>query len=111
VDVTITTAGGTSATSALDAFTYAIPAAVRSVSPNKGPTAGGTKVTIRGSGFGTATGVDFGKTPATSFTVRSDTELTATAPKHAAGIVAVRVSGPGGKSAISAHDVFRYKKT
>ena len=57
---------------------------VTGVSPNTGAAVGSTPVTITGSGFTGATEVDFGPVPvygsipATSFTVVSDTEITAT---------------------------------
>ena len=73
VDVTVTTPGGTSATSPADQFTYVAAPTVTGLSPTSGPAAGGTLVTITGTGFTGATAVDFGTTPATSFTVVSDT--------------------------------------
>jgi hypothetical protein len=82
---------------------------VISVSPNSGPTGGGTKVTIRGTGFTKATAVLFGSTPATRFTRVRSTEITATAPKHRAGIVDVTVSNSGGRSATSVRDGFTFK--
>ena len=52
VDVTVTTAGGTSATVAGDRYTYDARPTVTSVSPNAGSTAGGVNtVTINGSNF------------------------------------------------------------
>ncbi|MGC8201002.1 IPT/TIG domain-containing protein, partial [Salmonella enterica] len=42
VDVSVTTAGGTSATSAADQFTYVAAPTVSSISPTSGPGAGGT---------------------------------------------------------------------
>ena len=60
VDVTVTTAGGTSATSSADQFTYVAAPTVTGVSPAAGPLAGGTAVTITGTGFTGATAVDFG---------------------------------------------------
>ena len=49
VDVTVTTAGGASATSTADRFTYYVPApTVTTLSPTTGPTVGGTMVTITG---------------------------------------------------------------
>jgi beta-lactam-binding protein with PASTA domain len=51
-----------------------------SISPPSGSVTGGTLVTITGTNLGGATSVKFGTTPATSFTVDSDTEITATAP-------------------------------
>jgi hypothetical protein len=50
------------------------------VSPPFGPVTGGTVVTITGKNFTNANEVKFGSTPV-GFTVDSDTEITATAPK------------------------------
>ena len=68
VDVTVTTPDGTSATSPADQFTYVVAAAptVTGLSPTTGPAAGGTLVTITGTGFTGATAVDFGTTAATN---------------------------------------------
>ena len=54
--------GGTSATSSADQFTYVAAPTVTGISPTAGPTAGGTAVTITGTGFTGATAVDFGTT-------------------------------------------------
>lgn len=51
------------------------------VSPPFGSVAGGTVVTITGKNFNGTTSVMFGSTPATSFKVDSDTEITATTPR------------------------------
>ena len=50
VDVTVTTAGGTSPVTPGDQFTYVAPAipAITTISPTSGPTTGGTAVTITG---------------------------------------------------------------
>ena len=53
---------------------------VTSVKPDAGPQGGGTSVTISGSGFASTTAVRFGSTAATSLTVDSATEITATSP-------------------------------
>ena len=50
VDVTVTTPGGTSATSSADDFTYIAAPTVTAVSPTSGVAAGGTSVTITGTG-------------------------------------------------------------
>ena len=49
VDVTVTTAGGTSAKSSADQFSYT--PVVAGISPASGPATGGTTVTITGAGF------------------------------------------------------------
>lgn len=64
---------------------------VSSINPNSGPTAGGTEVTIFGSGFTGLTSVEFGGTAATSSTFVSNTVITAVTPAHAAGVVSVDV--------------------
>ena len=104
VDVTLTNANGTSPTSDADVFTYVAVPTVSAMSPTEGPTAGGTTVTITGTGFTGATAVEFGTTPAL-FTVDSDTEITATSPAGAAGPVDVTVVTPEGTSDA---DVFTY---
>ncbi len=110
VDVTVTTAGGTSATSSNDQFTYIPLPVVSSISPPaRGSIAGGTSVTITGSGFTGATGVSFGATAATTFTVDSDTQITATSPRGSNPVpVDVTVTTAGGTSATSPNDQFTY---
>jgi alpha-tubulin suppressor-like RCC1 family protein/6-phosphogluconolactonase (cycloisomerase 2 family) len=93
VDVTVTTPGGTSATSSADQFTYAAPLPfVQAVSPRNGPAAGGTAVTITGERFTGATAVKFGSNNATSFKVESDTTITAVSPAYTGGSASVYVS-------------------
>jgi len=82
---------------------------VTGVSPSSGSTAGGTSVTITGTGFTGATAVDFGTTAATSETVNSATSITAVSPAESAGTVDVTVTGPGGTSATSSADQFTYQ--
>ncbi|AYV46331.1 hypothetical protein CFHF_15635 [Caulobacter flavus] len=107
-DVTVTTVGGTSATSAADQFTYVAAPTVTSVSPTAGPTSGGTTVIITGTNLSGATAVTFGATAATGFTVDSATQITATSPANAAGTYDIRVTTVGGTSATSASDQFTY---
>ena len=80
--------------------------AVSGVNPNIGAVAGGESVVVTGSGFTGATAVDFGTGAATSFTVDSDTQITAVAPASAAGQVDVTVTSPLGTSAVTAADAF-----
>jgi hypothetical protein len=108
VDITVTTVGGTSATSANDQFTFVGAPTVSSVSPTAGPSSGGTTVTITGTGFTGATSVKFGATNAASFTVDTPTQITATSPAHAAGTVDIAVTTTGGTSVTSANDEFTF---
>ena len=64
---------------------------VTAISPDSGPAAGGTTVTITGRGMETAASVRFGSLPA-HFQMVSATQLRAVAPAHATGAVAVVVS-------------------
>jgi hypothetical protein len=108
--ITVTTTGGTSATSAAAIYTYTAPApAISSISPSSGPPAGGTSVTITGTGFTGATKVAFGGVAASSFNVVSDTQITAVSPAQAAGAHHIVVTGPGGTSALVSADVYTYK--
>jgi hypothetical protein len=84
--------------------------AVTALSPTSGPTAGGTTVTITGTNLSGARTVKFGGTKATTFAVDSATQITATAPAHAAGPVTVTGTTPGGTSATSSADQFTYVK-
>src|SRR5438093_634868 len=108
VDVTVTTPAGTSAISEADRCAYG--PTVTKVEPNVGPAAGGTSVTITGTGFAGATAVKFGSTAATSFTVTSGSSITATSPAGT-GTVDVTVTTPSGTSAISEADRFTYGPT
>jgi large repetitive protein len=108
VDVTVTAPGGVSATSPADQFTFVGAPAVTSLSPSAGPLAGGTSVTITGSGFTTATVVDFGTKAATNLKIVSSTQITVTSPAGTAGLVDVTVTGLGGVSATSPADQFTY---
>ena len=93
VAVVVTNPDGQTGTLA-SGFTYAQAAApsVSSVSPKEGPLAGGTVVTISGSGFLNGATVTFGGTAGTNLTVTSTTSITVTAPaKTTSGAVAIEV--------------------
>src|SRR4029077_1058866 len=81
---------------------------VSSISPTRGPAAGGTVVTVTGSKFTATSTVKFGATSVTTFTVNSATSITATAPGGAAGTVDVTVTNATGTSSTSANDQFTY---
>ena len=87
LDVSVTTADGTSATSTPDQFTYVAAcstcATLSSISPTSGPAAGGTTVTFSGSGFDPSAGMttfSFGGTAATSVNCSNTTVCTGTSP-------------------------------
>jgi len=106
VDISVVTDYGSSAANPSDQFTYVAAPTVTSVSPSSGSTAGGTSVTLTGTGFTSATSVNFGSTPASSFVVNSDTQISAVAPAASAGVVDVTVTSPYGTSATSSADQF-----
>lgn len=84
--------------------------AIEALAPSYGPVAGGTEVKITGTDFNTASAVKFGETPAAGFTVDSDTQITATAPKSATvGSVDVTVTTVAGTSQIGKADRFYYE--
>jgi hypothetical protein len=84
--------------------------AIDSVAPEYGPVAGGTAVKIAGTDFNTASAVMFGETPAAGFTVDSDTQITATAPKSArVGAVDVTVTTIAGTSPVGKADRYYYE--
>ncbi|ADW69215.1 IPT/TIG domain-containing protein [Granulicella tundricola] len=107
VDVTIQANGGTSATSAADHFTYGTLPTVTGVSPLFGPPAGGTSVTITGTGFASGATVSFGGKAATGVVVNSSTSITAVAPSGS-GSVDVTVTGAAGTSQANTSDEFGY---
>lgn len=76
------------------------PPTLSTVTPSGGTTAGGTIVTISGSGFFGNVGVTFDGLAATGVTIVSESRLTALAPAHAAGLVAVGVTTGGGGASI-----------
>ena len=109
VDVTVTTPGGTSEITLKDHYRF-IPQ-VTGVSPNSGPTAGGTTVTITGAGFNPGTGTTtfkFGTTTAKGAVCASSVECTVAAPKHAAGTVNVVALANAVRSPTSEADRYTY---
>jgi alpha-tubulin suppressor-like RCC1 family protein len=106
VNVTVETKTGVSPATAADHFTYG-PSVAR-LESGTGPAAGGTSVTITGSGFTGATAVSFGSNAAASFTVNSDDSITAVSPAGT-GTVEVKVTTPDGSSPAGSADEFSYE--
>jgi hypothetical protein len=94
VDVTVTNPDAQLAARAA-AFDYVFPAApppaLTSVAPSQGLAAGGTTVTLGGSGFVAPVTVSFGAAAATVVSV-SPSAVTVVTPTHAAGAVAVAIT-------------------
>lgn len=90
---------------------------VTAISPNHGPRLGGASVEITGANFTGATAVKFRtergyESDAASFTVNSDTSITAVSPPCPSGpeggVAQIIVVGPGGTSQRSPQDQFGY---
>ena len=79
VDVTVTTPGGASATSAAGKYTYIPAPTLTALNVTSGPAAGGNTVVITGTNLSGATVVKFG-TVSADFTVDSATQITVTVP-------------------------------
>jgi IPT/TIG domain len=112
----VTTPGGTSAANPGDNFTYDPVPFVSKVSPNAGPTGGGTAITITGTGFvsgakvviGQGSGAGSGAIPATVKSVTSTSITAATGGGAKAGTWSLYVTTPGGTSAANTGDNFTY---
>ncbi len=94
----------------LGSYAYTAAPVVSAVSPTYGPIAGGTSVTITGTGFADVTEVDFGTVAATNVVVVNATTITATSPSSPSGTgtVDVTVTAPSGQSATTDADEFTY---
>ncbi len=80
---------------------------VTRASPNEGPSAGGTLVTLTGSGLQGATAVHFGADPAPDFTSSSDAQIAAVTPRGT-GTVGVTITTPAGVSTAGPAASFTY---
>jgi len=101
--VQVVSTGGTSAASPAAVYTYtAPPPAVTALSAPSVSTAGGTVVTLTGTGLAGATGVTVGGVAATGLVRTADTSMSFTVPAHAPGTGDVVVTTPAGRSAASA---------
>ena len=99
--------GTVSATAPLTLSGSGLNPAITGVSPTQGSPTGDTTVTITGCNFTGVTSVMFGSTPAVSFTVNSDTQITAVAPAGT-GQVNIVLNGPHGTSPVSIATQFSY---
>lgn len=95
--VTPTPIPGATATPVVPApVTTGTQPSITSISPSSGSAAGGTNVTISGSGFSAGSTVAFGSVAATGVSVGSSNQITATAPAGTQGQVTVLVTAQGG---------------
>jgi hypothetical protein len=115
VHIQVTASGGVSVNSDRDKYMYVAVPRIYSLSPSKGPTDGGTVVTVKGIGFTGVSGVwfwnDVGSTPATTYKFISDTEITVTTPQNRDGYAWVVLHSTGGESEnamITPNNVFKY---
>ncbi|MCZ2108968.1 MAG: IPT/TIG domain-containing protein [Dehalococcoidia bacterium] len=110
-NIVVVTPGGTGTGANIYTYVALTLPVVTSISPATGPVAGGTAITITGSGFTGATLVMVGPNPATTFTILSDTTITAWIPTGSAGVVDVLVTTPAGTSMATPADEFIYTPT
>jgi hypothetical protein len=115
VHIQVTAPGGVSVNSAKDQYMYVAVPRIYSLSPSKGPTNGGTVVTVKGIGFTGVSGVwfwnDVGPTSAT-YKFISDTEIQVTTPQNRDGYAWVVLHSTGGDSEnamITSNNVFKYE--
>jgi acid phosphatase len=99
VNVVVTNPGGETGT-LNGGFVYAAgaPPSVSGITPNSGPTTGGTSVTINGSAFVSGATVTIGGASATNVNFVNSGTITANTPAHAAGTVNVVVTNPDAQS-------------
>lgn len=107
VSITVTTAGGSSDISPNGRYDYVPIPSITGINPTGGLEAGGTTVNITGTGLTDTTDVKFGSLTAASYTVNSDTSITAVSPAGS-GTVNITVTTPGGTNAATAATVFSY---
>lgn len=91
-----------------DKLTANLSPAISAVTPSAGPTAGGTPVTITGTGFMEGAKVTFGNMAATAVVISSPTSLTAVTPAHTGGVVDVVVTNTNSQKGVL-KDGFTYQ--
>ena len=99
--------GGESALTGQAVYNFLPVPALSKLSPASGRPAGGTTVTITGTGFGYVTAVYFGSRKGTHLRVLSADQITVVSPAGS-GTVNVRVHTAGGVSPVTTKDRYRY---
>jgi hypothetical protein len=102
-----THAGGATVPGCLQHAQTPVLPVVSGILPSTGSSAGGTSVTINGSGFSLAATVSFGGVAAT-ITSASANQIVAVSPAHGAGAIDIVVTTNGGTSASGTSDQFTY---
>lgn len=105
VNVTVTNTD-TQTNTLTNAFTYQVAPTVSTVSPAVGPIAGGTSVTVTGTGFQTSPSVSIGSVGCT-VTASTSTSITCTTGARASGVVDVQVTNSDSQSGTKT-DSFTY---
>ncbi len=104
---------GTSVSAPASLFSFKVitgpPPTITAMSLHSGPIAGGTVVTLTGTGFTGATAVRFGTTNAATLTVVNGTTITVTTPSRPAGLVNVFVTTQNGTNPAVQADWYTYK--
>jgi hypothetical protein len=114
VDVSVYSATGTRSTwksTAVYMYEEVARPRVSGISPSSGPAAGGTTVTITGSGFSGTENVRFGEKYARDLTVTDDNHIRITTPESPPGLVTVSVKnsvGVGSSQGSSAMFLYEY---
>jgi hypothetical protein len=112
VDVTVTTAAGTSAATTADRFTYTLPTPqVTKLSPARGSVKGGNAVVISGTDLTDVSTVRFGRTTARFGTTPQGTVLAIVPKAKKPGRVTVTVTTPGGSSPRTPAARYTYKRS
>ncbi len=108
VTVTNTDTGTVTAPSAFTVLPASSSPTITSISPNRGSTKGGTRVTITGTGFNNAATVTIGGSSATVISRNGSTSILVRTPSHARGSASVVVTNPDTGSAT--YNSFTYIK-
>ena len=92
----------TSASLSLMVAPAAAPA-ISGISPNSGPTDGGTAVTISGGNFRSGAGVQFGNVSARGVQITNSAQIQALTPAESSGVVSITVKNSDGQTAAAAN--------